>query len=296
MRNRDLTSSLRAAGALALLWALLPACPAPAAAQEAAAVLAKGSGLYFDAYLAFQKALGKPLAVFDLADGKPRLPAGLKTAAAFGNKAATADYPSKTALIVLLAPGYVPPPGRAVTIVSPLPAPALAAAAFKKAQPALKRLAVFHAADRPPAYLREFSAAARRLGVEVNPVQLAGPGGIPDALRALQGAADAFWLLPEPSLINKTSLSVLAKFSCASKLPFYAPSPGISELGAAAAFAPDLAETAAAAAELFKRAQAGEKLPGGVTYVPRSRLSVNEAFVRDCGLPLDIKAASEVNR
>lgn len=296
MNSRYSNSSLRAAGALALLWALLPACPAPARAQEAAAVLAKGSGLYFDAYLAFQKALGKPLAVFDLADGKPRLPAGLKTAVAFGNKAATADYPPKTALIVLLAPGYVPPAGRTVTVVSPLPDPARAAAAFKKAQPGLRRLAVFHAAARPPAYLEEFSAAARRLGVAVDPVALAGPGGIPDALRGIQGTADAFWLLPEPSLINKTSLSVLAKFSCASKLPFYAPSSGISELGGAAAFAPDLAETAAAAAELFKRSQAGEKLHGAVTYVPRSRLSVNEAFVKDCGLPLDIAAAAEVNR
>ena len=281
--------SPRHAAAAALL-ALFVCAPGLCGAQEAAAVLAKGSGLYFEASLAFQKALGRPVQVYDLAAGKPSLPRGLKAAAAFGAKAAALNYPAGTKLIILLAPGYTPPAGSRATVVSAYPEPAQALAAYKALQPGLARLAVFYRGAAGAGYPAELARAAARLGVEILPVPIDAPEKFPDALRALD-RADAFWLLPEPALINKTSLKVLSEFSCAHKIPFYSPSAGLTELGAAASFAPGIEEAAAAAAEAVARALAGAALPPTL-YAPRSALTVNEAFSRRCALPVKLPGAA----
>lgn len=264
--------------------------PAAGRAQEAAAVLSKGSGLYFETFLAFQKALGRPIASFDIAKEKPRLPSGLKAAVTFGATAAAAEYPPKARIISLLAPGYRPKNGGGrFTKISALPEPAQAIAAYKELQPGLKRLAVLFNKSSAGNYASFLAEAARPLGVEILPVGLGGPLEFPDKLRDLEGNADAFWLLPEPALINKTSLMVLAEFSCSNRIPFYAPSGGLSELGAAASFAPTFAEAAATAAAALEKALAGKPLPETI-YVARSELTLNAAFVAKCGLPVRLPA------
>lgn len=265
--------------------------PGAAGAQEAAAVLSKGSGLYFETFLAFQKALGRPLTSFDLSKDKPRLQSGLKAAVTFGATAAAFEYPPKTRIISLLAPGYRPKKdGGRFTKISTLPEPAQAIAAYKELQPGLKRLAVLFKKNSAGDYAFFLAEAARPLGVEILPVGLGGPLEFPDKLRDLAEKADAFWLLPEPALINRTSLMVLAEFSCSNRIPFYAPSGGLSELGAAASFAPTFAEAAATAAAALEKALSGKPLPETI-YVARSELTLNAAFVAKCGLPVKLQAA-----
>jgi len=292
--KRERLSVKRSSAALPLLaFALVALSPASARAQETAALLSKGSGLYFETFLSFQKTLGRPVAAFDLSKDKPSLPKGLKAAVAFGSMAAAFKYPSKARVIYALAPGFEPKDeaGR-FTAISPLPEPAQAIAAYLGLQPGLKRLAVFVKKGPPGRYLAELSAAAKPRGVEIIPVALGGPADFPDKLRELAGKIDAFWLLPEPALINRTSLMVLAEFSCSNKIPFYAPSGGLSELGAAAAFAPTFTEAGSAAAAALEKALAGGLLPE-IVYVARSELTVNSAFVEKCGLPVSVPAAAE---
>ena len=279
-----------------LLLALSVLAPAAGYAQEAAAVLSKGSGLYFETYLAFQKTLGRPVTAFDLSEKKPNLPQDLRAVVAFGSRAADFEYPSGVKVIYLLAPGYAArSSGGRFSAVSALPEPAQALETYKKLQPGLKRLAVFLAKPSRSAYIGELAAAARPLGVEIIPVGLGGPGEFPDKLRALAGKIDAFWLLPEPALINKTSLMILAEFSCSNKLPFFAPSGGLSEFGAAAAFAPDFSEEGSAAAAALEQALSGHALPETI-YVARSELTLNEPFIKKCGLPVVLPAAEAARK
>jgi|GEM_PF-1031902 len=274
-----------------LLLALCAFFPAAGRAQEAEALLSRGSGLYFDTFLAFQKALGRPVSAFDLSKEKPRLGRELKAVVAFGSLAAEQEYPSRSKVIYLLAPGYMTKKaGGRYTKISALPEPSQAIAAYRELQPGLKRLAVLFDKRSSGAYPAELAAAAKAFGVEILLVGLSSPLEFPDKLRDLAGKADAFWLLPEPGLINRTSLMVLAEFSCSSKMPYYAPSGGLSELGAAAAFAPGIAETGLAAAAALEKALAGKPLPEKI-YVPRSELTLNEPFIKKCGLPVKLPAA-----
>ena len=72
MKNYSRPSIELRRAVLPLLLALCCAGPGACRAEEAAALLAKGSGLYFETFLAFQKALGRPLPAFDLSAEKPR--------------------------------------------------------------------------------------------------------------------------------------------------------------------------------------------------------------------------------
>jgi putative ABC transport system substrate-binding protein len=269
-----------------LLAALCLFCPAPAAAQEVAAVLAKGAGPYFETYLAFQRAMGRPVTPFDLSvDPKPRLPSGLKVVVTFGAKAAALKYPAGTTVVFTLSPGYVPGDGPKYRRVATLPDPALALPAYKRLQPGLRRLTVFHLKGSMGPYLLKISSAAARAGIRIDPVPLASPDEFPEKLRELTGRADAFWLLSDPPLISRESMLVLSKFSCSNRVPFYAPAPGLLPLGATAAFAPDFGGIGEAAAAAVKKALAGEELPG-VTYVENPKLSINFEAAERCGFPL----------
>lgn len=296
MKKKGRTGFIPPKGSTAFPLLFLALCfftPGPCRAQEAAAVLSKGSGLYFETFLAFQKALGRPIASFDLSKEKPSLRRGLRAAVAFGSMAATFDYPRDTKVIYLLAPAYRPKnTGGRFTKISALPETSQAIAAYSQLQPGLKRLAVLFRKPEPGTYVAELTAAARLRGVEVISVGLNGPLEFPDKLRELAGKTDAFWLLPDPALINKTSLRVLSEFSCSNKIPFYAPSGGLTELGAAASFAPSFDALGAAAAAALDKILAGETLTGDI-YVARSEMTVNAAFIKKCGLPVKLPAAGE---
>lgn len=280
---------------LAFLVALLACLALPAGAQRVAAVLAKGSGLYFDTYLAFQKAYGRPVVPFDLSENRnPRLPGGLRAVAAFGTRAAALEYPKGVTVIYALAPTYTPDLlGPDFVRVSPLPEPGSTLATYLRLQPGLKRLAVFYSPGDFNFYLNKLDAAAREAGIKIVRSPLSSPTDFPAALRSLVGHIDAFWLLPEPVLIDLTSLHVLGEFSCSNKVPFYAPSGGLTNYGAAAAFAPGYLQTGKAVARALKTALAGGKLPE-LVFPDDAVLTLNPDAIRKCGLPLVVPPAQEV--
>jgi len=274
--------------ALPLLFLALSSMPSLCPAQEAAAVLSRGSGLYFHTFLSFQKALGRPITAFDLSKEKPQLSRDLKAVVAFGSKAANFDYPAKIKVIYLLAPGYTAegPKGR-FTRISSRPDPALAIDAYLKLQPGLKRLAVFFKEPARETYLSELVAAAELRGVAIVPVGLTSAAEMPDQLRTLSGKADAIWLLPDPALITKVSLQVLAQFSCSNKVPYYAPSGGLADLGAAGAVAPDLNEIGNTAASALQQILSGKTQPGTI-YLKSAETTINPEFINRCGLQIKL--------
>lgn len=264
------------------LAALLCCRALPSAAGEVAAVLSSDSGHYSDAYAAFKAGPNGGAERLDASAPGFTPPADVKYVAAFGVKAAALRYPPGTRLVYALAPVE----GRARTHeISMAPRPADALAAYKKLQPGLKRLAVFWAAYPGEDYIEELRAAGVGAGVEIISIRLSSPDSLPERLRRLMGKMDAFWLLPDPALITQSSVMVLAAFSCANAVPFYAPTYALALGGGTASFAPDFAEAGAAAARALTILVSGGDLPR-VIYPERVELRVNEAMLGKCKWPL----------
>lgn len=272
-----------------LLAALQGACallPGIASAGDISAFVSSDSGPYAEAYRGFKAALGMPCDLYDASGKRFTPPEELRYAVAFGAKAASLDYPPGTRLVHALTPAAANRPGWHE--ISMLPAPAAAIAAYKSVQPGLKRLAVFWAAYPGEEYVEDLRSAGEASGVEVISAKLRGPDYLPERLRRLMGKMDAFWLMPDPVLITRSSIMVLANFSCANSIPFYAPTYALVLDGASLSFAPDFADIGAAAAKAILVMYKGGRLPP-VTYVPNPVLRVNEALTGKCGWPMTIK-------
>lgn len=267
--------NLSAAAALLLL-------PCRLAAGETAAVISGDSAHYLEAYGAFNTAFSGEADLLDASKPGFRLPDDIRYAAAFGAKAAALRYPPGTRLVYALAP--VLPPGAHWHQVSLAPAPLPALQAFLGLQPGLKRLAVFWAVYPGEDYLEALREAGKNAGVDIISARLKSPDSIPERLRRLLGKMDAFWLLPDPVLITESSLRVLASFSCANAVPFYAPTRGLLPAGASASFSPDFRDAGAEAARVLAAIKAGERVPH-IVYPASSRLVVNEALVDKCRWP-----------
>ena len=98
------------------------------------------------------------------------------------------------------------------------------------------------------------------------------------------GKMDAFWLMPDPALINTGSLMVLANFSCANAIPFYAPTAALVQDGASASYSADFSAAGAAAAQAISNIYSGGDQPR-VAYPGKAVMLVNKDMADKCRWP-----------
>jgi len=276
-RDRNSTPALLAAAGALLLFT---AGGLPAA--DLATVVSSDSGPYSEALEAFKAALRIPSDFYDASSPDFTPPEDATHVVAFGARAAAVAYPPGTHLVCALAPVNGRSRWHEISMVPP---PAEAVAAFKGLQPGLKRLAVFWAAYPAEAYLDELRKEGEKAGITVILTKLKGPDSFPERLRRLMGKMDAFWLMPDPVLINKNSLMVLASFSCANSIPFYAPTYALVQNGATASFSSDFSESGTAAAKAITNIYKGGEQPR-ITYPENPLLRVNSELAVKCNWPI----------
>ena len=280
--NIKARENLKKRAACAAVSALLLPAAFRAEAGELAAVISSPSAPYTQALSGFKAALPLPYEAYDASKPGFAPPEDLRFVAAFGVRAAAVDYPPGTRLVYALAPVIARKPGWYE--ISMLPAPEAAMGAYQALQPSLRRLAVFWAKYPDKRYLDELVKAGAPRGIAVIPVKIKGPDFFPERLRSLMGKMDAFWLMPDPTLINPGSLMVLANFSCANAIPFYAPTSALVQDGASASFSPDFEDAGAAAAQAISNIYHGGDQPA-VTYPDSAVMRVNTELADKCCWP-----------
>lgn len=280
----------RAAAPLALLLFARLAAASPPAATEIEAVLSSASGPYPAASDSFVKTLAREVTTVRLPG---RLPAAsARVIVAFGGEAALQAYPKSSTLIACLSPGLA---GRLLhsgpfVFIAMKPAPMRLLSELHRVQPGLKRLAVLSHTRDMASYLADLKRAGASLGIEIIAPAARSPDEVPDALRALLAAkADAVWLAPDPSLVTFESFQTIKQFAWDNDVPFYAPTRGLAAAGAAAAVSVSPEEVGRLAAELARRALAGETLPA-IVYPARTELTVNLQSAQKAGLRISPEA------
>lgn len=279
-------TSDRAAAPSALLLLAALAASSPAPAQEVVAVLSSAPGPYQAAFDGFLKALGREVSPVRLPARPPA--AGVRVIVAFGGEAALQAYPDDATLIACMAPGL----GTRLrhrgpfVFVSMKPAPGRLLSDLRRLQPGLKRLAVLSDGRDTAGYVPELRRAGAAIGMEIVSPRAGGPHGVPSALRSLlRDKADAVWLAPDPSLATPENFQTVKQFSWDNRVPFYAPTRGLAVAGAAAAVSVASEEEGRLAADLARRALAGEDLPE-VVYPTRTSITVNAESARNAGLAI----------
>lgn len=265
---------------------LLIAAAGPLAAGDTVAVLAEASGVYMEAFSAFQDSYGEKIPYFDISRKKPVIPPGTRTVVAFGAEAAMNHYPAGLELVYAMAPGYMADAGKrsgATVKISMLNPPKQLLTGLKELQPALKRLLILWRAPAYAAMLETYAAEGAGMGIEVSPVKVNRDEELPGLLRAAVGSADAFWLPPDPLLISESTLMILGEFSLSNRIPMYVATKGLAQKGACAAIGASFPQIGAAASDALKKLRNGIPLPP-VIYPAGSQLTLNASAARRCNL------------
>lgn len=210
---------------------------------------------------------------------------------AFGSRAALRGWPESAALVTCLAPG-ARPRRDAVLRVELMPVPAALLERLKMLQPGLKTLRVLWSSELAREEVDGLAAAAAAVGVAVRAERIEDPAELPARVRAFEGPADAFWVMPDPLLVTAQNFAVLREYSQASRTPFYAPTEGLAERGATATLAASFRESGRTAASALKARLNG--VAAAHVHPARLTVTVNAAAARAAGL--DVDAAKGVDR
>ncbi len=269
-------------------------------AHDVTTVLSSRLSPYVEALAGFQEAVGRPIDVLDLAGGgAPEIGEGTRVVVAFGGKAALQPFPRHVTVVYAMAPGTLLPPGveeRPPVKVHMLPRPGFVVSKLKEIHPSLTRLAIFWASDAMGTYVRELETVSGSFGVQILAEQVADPEDVPEGLRALLlRNAEGIWLPPDPLLVNARSFSVLGDFSWANDIPFFVPTSGLVEKGAAASIACSFREIGRRAAQVARQVLSGERVIG-VVYPSVVETTINRSWAAEAGLQIPETAVSRADR
>jgi hypothetical protein len=282
---------------LALLPLLLACAGTAKAAGGTVAVLSSASGAYMEAFSAFQAAYGSEVPYFDMSRGKPAIPPGTTMVIAFGGKAANYGYPQGTAIVFCMAPGIFvkssAPEGRSGK-VSLIPGFQDIFSRLREIQPGLRRLRVFWMTPSFGAFSDDVVAEGKRQGMEVTAVKVSSLEDMPALLRASLGAADAFWLPPDPLMITPENLMIMREFSWSNAIPFYGSTKGMTREGAAASVGVSFKDMGVAAAGAALRLAAGEKIPDMI-FPDKAELTLNAGAAKRCRLEFKPETLRQAN-
>jgi putative tryptophan/tyrosine transport system substrate-binding protein len=283
--------SFRLLTLVALLGLLSPS--AAAAQPNVVALLSSRLGPYSEALEGFRETIGVPFTVSDLSEGAARVGARTRVVVAFGGKAALSTFPRGAALVYCMAPGTQVPEnsneGPRIRIHM-VPPPAALLDRLKTIQPGVKRIAVIWSSDAMDSYIKTMRDDAERIGIELLVERVEGGRDLPSSLRDLiKKRPDALWLPADPLLVNPESFSILKGFTWSNEIPFYAPTDGLVERGAAAAVSSDFREIGRTAGRAARLVLTGKEIPPDF-FPERILMSFNLSAAASCGLriPADV--------
>lgn len=280
----------RAVAAALCLWIFAQAGSGASPPVTVVAVLGSELAPYQEALSAFQETLGRPVPVFRLREGDPRWPEGLRVVAAFGGKAARVPIPERARLVYAMAPAtWIERRGgpRPVKIYL-LPPPRAALDALHALNPGVRGLAVFWTSEAHRLYVRELQESAEG-PLRILPVRVEAPEELPRYLRTLPGRADAFWVMPDPLLVDSETLPIYREFAWANGLAFLATGAELTRHGAAASLGVSPRSCGAAAARAVKSILAGEEVSERV-FPPDPETAENSASAQRSGWVLREKS------
>lgn len=273
-----------------LLTALCVAANAGVSSAPPVAVLSSESAHYRQALDGFTEAWGSTVPVI-LAGQLP--PPQAWAFVAIGSKAAARRWPQDAVVVSCLAPSASAGDAAALTRVSLLPDPTILVARLRALAPSLRVLRVFWSSESSRSDTEALVAAGEDQGLVVLSERVDPPSLLPERLRGLDGPADGLWLMPDPALVNEQNFATVREYAAARRIPFFGPTEGLAERGAAATVSVTFREMGRAAALALRAKLNGRPGPETVRAA-RVTVTVNDPAARAAGLGPKFTGADKV--
>lgn len=151
--------------------------------------------------------------------------------------------------------------------------------------PYTRRLGTLYDPKKSAAKIKEAEHHAAALGLELKAFTVDSDRDVPSQLRALLGAADALWLLPDSTVLTNESVTFLLQSALGQHVPVIGFSPEFTRLGALMGISVSYGEVGRETGHLARRILDGDRMPP-MRPVPieRLKISVNLKTARFLGL------------
>lgn len=130
--------------------------------------------------------------------------------------------------------------------------------ALKSIVPKAKKVGIIYNPKKMGDLVAQANEVAARRGVEIIASKVDAPEDTPRALRAFADGIDAFWLIPDPTVVTPQAFKAILEFSQKQNVPFFAYNEAFVKAGALLSLGPNATSIGAQACGVAKQVLAGK--------------------------------------
>ena len=131
-------------------------------------------------------------------------------------------------------------------------------AALKSIVPKAKKIGVIYNPKKMADLVASANEVASKRNLQIIASKVDSPDDTPRALRAFSDGIDAFWLIPDPTVVTPQAFRAILEFSQKSNVPFFAYNEAFVRAGALLSLGPNAESIGAQACQVAKRILNGE--------------------------------------
>lgn len=158
---------------------------------------------------------------------------------------------------------------------------------FLNALPAIKRVGLLYNPAKTGSLAKKAQTAARAMGIELIAREVRNPKDVFTLTESMKGSIDAFWMLPDTTVVTPETVEFILLFSLKNKIPVLTFSEKYVEMGAFMALEIDPYELGKQGGETVRKILAGYPAQNIPRSEPRGTvLTINNKVAKKLGISL----------
>jgi putative ABC transport system substrate-binding protein len=149
-------------------------------------------------------------------------------------------------------------------------------ALFRALGPSVKRVGVIFNPQKSKDYVDEGQRAADAVGIQLVAKKASGEQDVPTVLREMIDQIDAFWLIPDSTVVSRSSYKFILQNTLEKGLPLLVFSGELVKAGALLGLSPDFGDAGDKAALVMEKILGGTKAESIPMTYPDGRLDLND--------------------
>ncbi|MFH2045539.1 MAG: ABC transporter substrate binding protein [Pseudomonadota bacterium] len=154
--------------------------------------------------------------------------------------------------------------------------------------PEIKAIGLLYDKDRTGHLAKESKDAAGKLGIQLVAKQVYISKDVPQLIKDMEGKIDAFWILPDLTVITPETVEFMLLFSLENKIPILAFSEKYVEVGALMSIGVDAFDMGSQAGEVAKKILSGSNIMNGKQIDARKAIiTINLNVAKQLGINIE---------
>jgi len=190
--------------------------------------------------------------------------------------------------LMVLNPAAIVREERNITGVSMTISPEKQLAAIRRVLPSARRIGLLYDPKKSGSFVKRAQNVAKELKIDLLAKEVSHSKFVPAALNSMKGAIDAFWMIPDTTVVTPDTIELMMLYSLEGKIPVCTFSTKYLEIGALMSLDINAGEMGRQAGDLAQKVLLGKK----VSEIPAveadtADLVINESVAGKLKVPID---------